>query len=330
MKPLNIFYKEPDPDRWFKYDRYPRRIIRRIIRGKLRPGGVMMVATELLKGLDVLGIQYRFNDFKYADNHPDELVGIIGKPQLLYDRKWKNPIIFGAGIFSHPVDSPELFLKYPNVKKVLVPGEWMKIMFESYYGDKVISWPVGIDTQKWNLDKKVTPEFDILIYYKIRWDHKKYDFELLNPIIEHLNSCNLSFEILRYGKYNHNGLLEKLAQCKFVIFICEHETQGLAYQQILSTNRPILAWDRGGIWKDPNYFPALVKYEPVSSVPYWDDSCGEKFVSFFDFPSKLTLIISKLDIYNPRKFIENNLSLEICTKKYVDIYNSVQDQLINK
>src|SRR6202012_1312204 len=94
IKLLNIFYEEPDPDRWFKYDRYPRKIIRRIIRGKQRPGGVAMVAINLLKGLDKLGISYRFNDFKYARKHPEEMVCIIGKPHLLFEMKWKNPIIF--------------------------------------------------------------------------------------------------------------------------------------------------------------------------------------------------------------------------------------------
>ena len=62
---LNIFYEEPDPDRWIKFDRYPRKLIRRVIRGKDRPGGVMMVALGLMAGLDKLNVPYRFNDFSY-------------------------------------------------------------------------------------------------------------------------------------------------------------------------------------------------------------------------------------------------------------------------
>ena len=67
---------------------------------------------------------------------------------VLFDRKWMNPILFGAGVYSHPIDCPELFIKYPNIKKILVPGQWMKKMFEPYYGNSVVSWPVGIDTEK--------------------------------------------------------------------------------------------------------------------------------------------------------------------------------------
>jgi len=46
MSSLNIFYEEPDPDRWFLYDRYPRKVIRRIFRGKQRPGGQTRVFLE--------------------------------------------------------------------------------------------------------------------------------------------------------------------------------------------------------------------------------------------------------------------------------------------
>ena len=70
VRPLNIFYEEPDPDRWFKYDHYLRKIIRRILRGKQRPGGVMMIAINLMKGLDKIGIPYRFNDYNHIKKHP--------------------------------------------------------------------------------------------------------------------------------------------------------------------------------------------------------------------------------------------------------------------
>ena len=51
MKKLNLFYQEPHADRWVKHDRYPRHIIRRLIRGKQRPGGVQMIALQLMAGL---------------------------------------------------------------------------------------------------------------------------------------------------------------------------------------------------------------------------------------------------------------------------------------
>ena len=323
---LNIFYEEPDPDRWVKFDRYPRRLIRRIFRGKSKPGGVMMIALELMHGLDKINVPYRYNDYDYIKTHPAEVACIIGKPQLLFDRKWKNPVVFGAGIYSHPVECPDLLEKYPNVKLVLVPGEWMRKMFEPFYGDKVLAWPVGIDTEKWK-PVNVEKTNDFLIYDKIRWDTDLFNNSLTQPILNILDKNGFSYQFVRYGNYTHDELQGKLAVSKAVIFLCEHETQGLAYQQILATNTPILAWDRGGYWKDPAYYPGKVKYEPVTSVPYWSDACGEKFESVGEFETKCLLLLKKLELgaYSPREFIMENLTLEKSALAYLNIVNSISE-----
>src|SRR5438309_1531345 len=76
-----------------------------------------------------------------------------------------------------------------------------------------------------------------------------------------------------------------LEQCRTMRLLCEHETQGIAYQQALSCNVPILAWERSGYWQDPAYYPDKVKFAPVTSVPYWDDRCGRTFKNAGEFPS---------------------------------------------
>lgn len=326
FKPINLFYAEPDPDRWVKYDRYPRRMIRRLLRGKPRPGGVGMIVLSLMKGFDKIGVPYRLNDYKYIKANPKQIACIIGKPHILFDQKWTNPIILGAGVYSHPIERPALFQEFPNVKRFLVPGEWMRKMCEPFYGNKVLAWPAGIDTNEWQpyaTDKL----FDFLIYDKIRWEHEKYQQDLIDPILQKLNEHGLSYHHIKYGSYTGEELKHKLSISKAVIFLCEHETQGQAYQQILSTNTPILAWDRGGYWQDPHYYPAKVKYQPVSSVPYWDERCGAKFTGANDFENNLSAFKSKLDTYSPREYILENLSLEVCAHKYMDIYNEVLSEL---
>lgn len=326
-KPLNLFYEEPDPDRWIKFDRYPRRFVRRIIRGKQRPGGVGFIAINLKKGLDKAGIPYRFNDYEYIKKHPEEIACIIGKPHLLFDRKWRNPIIIGSGIYSHPIECLDLFQKYPNVKRILVPGEWMRVMFEPYYPGKVLAWPVGIDTDAWSQRLKGEPQFDFLIYDKIRWEHEHYQHELIDPICRALDSRSLTYQFIKYGDYAPDELKDKLSNSKSVIFLCEHESQGLAYQQILSTGTPILAWERGGYWQDPYYYPEKVKFKPVSAVPYWDNRCGVKFTSADDFDKQLQAFLTGLSGFNPRSYIMKNLTLEVCAKKYLEIYREVEKEI---
>ena len=324
-QPLNLFYEEPDPDRWIPFDRYPRQIIRRIVRGKPRPGGQTRVFLNLCAGLDKLNISYRVNDYQYIQKHPDEVACIIGKPHLLDKIKWKNRILFGASIFSHPIENQELLQLFP-IAKILVPGEWMRKMFEPYYGNQVLAWSVGIDTDKWMPTSSEHKDIDILVYDKVRWEHERYEVELINPIQAYLKEKRFKVETIRYGFYREENFHSLLNRSKAMIFLCEHETQGIAYQQALSCNVPILAWDRGGFWQDPSYYPHKVKYSPVSSVPYWDEHCGNKFKDIDDFFVELQEFLVKLESnqFFPRNYILNNLTLEKCAQNYIEILQGIQ------
>jgi glycosyltransferase involved in cell wall biosynthesis len=326
-KPINLFYEEPDPDRWFKYDRYLRKYIRRLVRGKARPGGVMTIAINLMKGMEKIGVPYRFNDYSYISKHPEEIACIIGKPHVLLDRQWTNPIIFGSGVFSHPVDCPDLFEIHPNVKRFVVPGDWMKKMCEPWYGEKVIACPAGIDISEWTESETRGRPNNILIYDKINRNREVQVAQVLNPIKVALQTSGLPFQIIRYGEYDHKLLKAMLSRANAVIWLSESETQGIAYQQILATNTPILAWDRGGYWQDPAYYPDRIKYQPVTSVPYWDERCGTKFMGMVDFQEKLKLFLANLQDFKPREYIMANLTLEKCAEKYLAIYTEVEREL---
>jgi hypothetical protein len=327
-KPLNLFYEEPDPDRWFKFDHYPRKIIRRIVRGRQRPGGVMMVALNLMRGFDKISVPYRLNDYGYIKKHKEEIACIIGKPHLLFERKWENPIIFGAGIFSHPSDYPDLLKEFPNIKRILVPGPWIQQMFKPWYGNMVTSWPTGIDTGYWSPPaKRSEKKFDFLIYDKLNRDRDSNIANILDPILKIISDYQLTCQIIRYGAYEPSQLKLSLNNSRAAIFLSESETQGMAYQQMLAAGVPVLAWDRGGYWQDPFYFPHKVKYQPVSSVPYWDDRCGLKFTGANDFGEKLKVFLTKLDEFKSRDYIMENLTLEICAEKYLEIYRQVEKEL---
>jgi len=324
LKTLNLFYEEPDPDRWFKYDHYARKIIRRVVRGKPVPGGQFMVYHNLVKGLTKLGVPYRLNDYKYIDKHPDEIACIIGKDPVLFEKKWKSPIVFGSSFGINPVTNPEILKEFP-IKKLIVPGPWLKEMFAPYGSENVEIWPVGIDTELWHQVDR-SKRYDFLIYNKIRWDHQRMNEELVEPLKQLLKIHHLTFTEITYGHYKPSELKAKLAECHYAIFLCEHETQGIAYQQILSSGIPVLAWDRGGYWQDPYWFPNRIKFQPVSSVPYWDDYCGVKFSSISNFEHSLTkfLDLAGSGFFKPRDYILQNLTLEKCAAAYVKIISSIQ------
>ncbi|HEY9647065.1 MAG TPA: glycosyltransferase [Chroococcidiopsis sp.] len=324
MTPIHLFYQEPDPDRFFPGDRYPRRLIRRIVRGTGKVSGHKRVFVNLCAGFDRLGIPYRVNGFRAIQRHPDAIACIIGKHHLLDTVAWKNPILLGASIFSHPCDDPDLLHRKP-VKGIVVPGEWVRRMWEPYYGDRVYAWPVGIDTDTWAPSPAVPKDIDILLYDKVRWQRDKYEPELIQPIQQQLQNQGLRVATLRYGFYQEPDFHALLKRSKAMIFLCEHETQGIAYQQALSCDVPVLAWDRGGFWQDPVYFPSKVQFASVSSVPYWDERCGLKFQNAAEFPQQLAQFLDLLaqQQFAPRHYILDHLTLERCAQHYLEIYQKV-------
>lgn len=319
-----MYYQEPDPDRWLPFDRYPRAAVRRIVRGRPRPGGQKRVFLNLCAGLDRIGVRYRVNDFAYARRHPGELVCIIGKPHVLDLIEWRNPILFGASGYSHPIDDPGLFQRRP-VRHVLVPGEWMRRMCEPFWGERVSAWPVGIDTDTWAPGNALTKDVDVLLYDKVLWEHESLKRTLIDPIRRFLEARGISLRALRYGGYREEEFRTELSRCRAMIFLCEHETQGIAYQQALSCGVPIFAWDPGGFWRDPSYYPDKVQFGPVSSVPYWDERCGSKFdgVEAFERNWAEFWECVQASRFSPREYILENLTLEKCARGYVRIAESL-------
>ena len=315
---LNLFYEEPDPDRWFPGDRYPRRVIRRMVRRTAQASGHRRVFLNLAAGLEKLGIGYRLNDYRYARKHPEEVACIIGKPNVLDKIPWQNPILFGASIFSHPCDEPANFSNHP-IRRILVPGEWVTQMWKPFYGDRVQAWPVGIDTQAWQPAARKTKDIDFLLYNKIRWQHSAMEKMLVSPIRTILQEQGYSIAELKYGSYQEPDFHELLRRSRAMIFLCEHETQGIAYQQTLACDVPILAWDRGGYWQDPNFYPDRAQFSSVSSVPYWDDRCGLKFQDITEFQARLEQFWTDYQQRNfaPRDYILDNLTLEKAATAYI-------------
>ena len=319
MKRTCLYYlREPERDRWIAGDRFIRPVVRHIIRGKSPMGGIDKVFANLCAGLDRLGVAYETN-LPFAKLREQDLIGLLGRGRHCldgYDRK--NPIVAGIGLMTHPSEWPTLCEDYPVVR-YLQHSRWANGVYKPYFGDRCAIWPVGIDTEEWK-PAAADKQFDFLLYDKIRWDYAQQSRELLEPIRLLLQGRGLSLTTLRYGNYTPQQFKIALAKSKAMIFLCEHESQGLAYQEALSSGVPILAWDQG--WcLDPNRFAWGDPEIPATSVPYFDERCGATFRSIVDFPLKLDEFLVRLNYesFSPREYILENLTLEKCAQHYVDI-----------
>ena len=318
--PLNLFYEEPDPDRWLPFDRHPRRLIRRLLRGADQPGGAMRVFLNLRAGLDLLGASYRVNDYRHIRANAAELACLIGKPHVLAKIPAETPLLFGTSIYSHPYDDPDLPKRRP-VRQVLVPSPWVRDMFVEVWPGRVTVWPVGIDTERWQPGAASARDIDVLIYDKIYWQREARVQSLLQPLLAELRRRQLRVEVLRYGSYREEQLLDYSRRVRSMVYLSRHETQGIAAQQMMASDVPLFVWDEGGMWQDPKYVPHQVQFAPVSSMPYWDDRCGVKFVGAEDMHEGLDRFWRGVETgaYAPRQMILENFTLAQRARAYLDI-----------
>jgi glycosyltransferase involved in cell wall biosynthesis len=318
--PLNLFYEEPDPDRWVPFDRHPRRLIRRLVRGPDQPGGAMRVFLNLCMGLDRLGVAYRINDYRHVRSNPTELACVIGKPQVLAKVPPRTPILFGTSIYSHPNDDPGLPERRP-IRQILVPSPWVRDMFVEVWPGRVTVWPVGIDTERWSPASTSRRDVDVLIYDKIFWQREQHVRTIIEPLSAELARRRLRVKVLRYGSYREEELLELSRRTRSMVYLSRHETQGIAAQQMMASGVPLLVWDKGGLWQDPKYAPHQVRFGPVSSMPYWDDRCGVKFADAENMLDVFDVFWRGVEAgrFAPRQMILDEFTLEKRARAYLDI-----------
>lgn len=321
MKPLFLFYEEPDPDRWVPGDRLPRRLVRRIIRGKPQPGGVMRWFLNLKSGLDLLGVKYYLNDYRKFRNDRDQFACVIGKSNVLSHLPHQSRVIFGPGVPSHPFELKDNELG--KIIKLIISCGWFREMYDRDLKVKIptVVWPAGVDAQYWCPAKAKSRARRVLVYDKVRWDHDRYHVDLIQPVVSALENCGQEVVYIRYGDYREEEYRECLKAVDAMVFLCEHETQGFAYLQALSMGIPILAWNRRGDWRDPSMYPHRVVFGPVSSVPYFSSTCGLTFETLEEFYCILPEFLRSvsLDYFDPRSFILENFDLAEQARKYVGI-----------
>lgn len=314
----------PATHRWFPGDQVPRSMARALLRPfrGSPPGGLATVTRNLCLGLEQLRQPWQLH------RHPEpapghEVIGVLHGPidQVRIIAKARR-CVTGVGVLNFPDEWPNLF----EETKALIhlqSCEWAAAFYRPYFGDRVRIWAFGIDTEKHAPRPDVAKDFDFLIYNKLRWPQELPEPGLRKTVVQTLEKAGLRFAEIRYGKYPRGreaAYHDLLARSRAMLFLSENETQGAAYNVALSMNVPILAWNPMR-WLDPARHAHGLSSLPASSVPYWDDRCGEQFHNLAELPAALARFLEKnrSGRYHPRDYVLENLRLDDCARKYVAI-----------
>jgi glycosyltransferase involved in cell wall biosynthesis len=139
----------------------------------------------------------------------------------------------------------------------------------------------------------------------LSWGHgstiTRYWHPLITPIKKALGERGYRVETICFKFHDHETYRRLLVRSRAMVFLCEHETQGLAYQEALASNVPVLARDNG-YWLDPLWRRVSETMVPASSVPFFSPDCGKRFANFAAFVAALSRFLERLPSLRPRQY----------------------------
>ena len=266
--------------------------------------GPHKVINNLIKSLDQEKIDYAINEEKYEHNF---LVQYDATAHEKHSKIEQDTTIIGPQVWLFDGYGQFLIENQNYYKKIIAPSEWVKNKFITKFNlpeEKLAVWPVGIE----EFDNIREPNYDCLVYFKRR------DQSELDAVKKFLVSNGLSYRMVEYGTYGEDGFKQLVNSAKFCFLINGTESQGIAVQEIMSMGVPIIAWDIKE-WLDQGEAYRV----PATSIPYWDERCGEVFFNIDDLEVTFSKFYATLDQYDPKAFIKDNLSFECSVKTLLDI-----------
>jgi hypothetical protein len=271
--------------------------------------GPKKVVCNLIESLEQEKVPYSINEDVYDYNFllQYDAIGYQKHENLEHESCVIGPQFwpFDGDIYGNfLIDNPQYY------KKLIAPSYWVKDLLVDKFKlpeNKVSIWPVGI--KDLSGIKNETSTTDCLIYFKSRSEE---DLEFVKNF---LNYKRITYKVIGYGSYSEEEFYEELSKVKFCFILNHTESQGIAIQEMMSANIPLLVWDV------PYWDHKGEEYKlPSSSVPYWNSECGEKFYTAFDIESTFEKFYDKMEQYSSRKIYDTELSYKVTVEKILKIF----------
>lgn len=275
--------------------------------------GPAAVLQSLERGLSELGVAYVVNPGRRRIGRVVHVLSNL--PALRWAIRAKrrgeiDKLIAGPNLVVAP-DEENGILFSSEIDIVLLNSEWTKNFYSSFGRDlacKIKIWAVGVFPKICRGKEKK----DMIIVFK-----KSAPDNIFKTVLAELKKRNLSHIILEYGRYLRSEYKRLLNRSRFMIYLSEHESQGIAIQEAWMCGVPTLVWESGCMrWGEYEWRDEKV------SVPYLTPVCGRFFLDAEDFPEALDNFISDLPKFSPREYALRNFSDKVSAEKYLNILRS--------
>lgn len=262
-----------------------------------RVNGCQKVALNTIAGLEKIGIPY-------SENRIEAYNGALHMVQCVRDLP-KNTVI-GPESMVLPEEHIDMWRLYQNWT---TPCEWVTRSYRTSpiaQNARITEWPAGIDTDRFtDTDRK--PDTDAFIFYKNVT--KQTTPQMLDAVRAELDARGMTYNVLEYGKYREDDLIQCTKRCRFAVWLVGTESQNIALLEVLSCGVPIYVID------EQTFKYCGFTMSGATSAPYFDDRCGVKHTD----TARIDAFIDRLSVFKPREYVLDNFTLERCAQAYYDM-----------
>jgi len=274
--------------------------------------GPAKVYRNLVKGLNAIGYPYVVNRALSSVErlwvHDDVIA-------LRYVSRARAKAVVGPNLYVLPQDIPPK----TDLTGVLYlhPCEWAVALWRAagFSACEMAAWPVGIDLEEFSPCAGWERRTGVLVYHKLRREDE------LERICASLHRASMPHRVVRYGSYDQADYLAALQQAGLVVWHGCHESQGIALQEALAMDVPVLICDVTRLSEEVGgRFPPELDHVPVTAAPYFDATCGRRTYGLDDVGVMAAEMLGQRRSYSPRKYVETNLSLEGQARRFVALW----------
>ena len=266
-----------------------------------------------------------------TDIPQDQLIqydAIYSPSQPIEVKKYRDcTFVFGPHFSVFPDDHTAIEMSQGPNSIYIQPSKWAveawktyKIRDQAICKDlNIMAIPFGVDTERFKPMNNIPRQDKTKVFLYTKGRHHRD----ITAVVEFLKRRNIEFKIFSYNqRYNEDEYLEYLRHAKYGVWVGIHESQGFALEEALSCDVPLFVWSVTSMNQEigPNYNDI-----PATTIPYWDQRCGEYFHKPSELESKFELFLSNLDSYKPRDYVLENLSFNLCESKLIETINELHE-----